>query len=400
MTTMTTHTRPGDDESTEPSWHLQRAMLATPEYYPAMNNLSAGHLFNATLRATAPDPLEYVTVTNRSLEDIGALGLWNMHWEAAQYRRYLFDEDELPGWMSKLADQGERNICFIPRTTTRYYELAPLFHLLSKDTLLRHGLPVMTQGVWPLLAPLGDVDSVLPLDAQDRLAKAWAHTIWRHLMPGSRMLGFTRDDPIRLLAHNLDYWIPPVTEVLQARLRQLPHSSAYEPLDEPAVLMDGSTLEGARLVRPRMGSYLWQGEQEAAQATQEVIDAADGTGNLRGILDAVRSHRIQDDFSNHWTYAKEDFERKLHRKRSKVKVTFVELKDGPPVHSPETEVIGDIVCNDFLALLDPQDRRIVVLLSSGVTKLTDVAATLGYANHSPVSKRLAKIRKLAERHLA
>lgn len=164
--------------------------------------------------------------------------------------------------------------------------------------------------------------------------------------------------------------------------------------------MDGSTLEGARLVRPRMGSYLWQGEQEAAQATQEVIDAADGTGNLRGIVDAVRSHRIQDDFSNHWTYAKEDFERKLHRKRSKVKVTFVELKDGPPDHSPETEVIGDIVCNDFLALLDPQDRRIVVLLSSGVTKLTDVAATLGYANHSPVSKRLAKIRKLADRHLA
>jgi hypothetical protein len=49
-----------------------------------------------------------------------------------------------------------------------------------------------------------------------------------------------------------------------------------------------------------------------------------------------------------------------------------------------------------LALLDPIDRQVVVLMNSGVTKLTEVAGELGYANHSAVSKRLARIRKQAQ----
>ena len=94
---------------------------------------------------------------------------------------------------------------------------------------------------------------------------------------------------------------------------------------------------------------------------------ADATGRLRGILDAVRSHRIEDDFSEHWSYAREDFERKLHGKRRKVKVTFVEVPDTIPVQGPESEVVGNLVTNDFLALLDARNQQIVVLLSSGVT---------------------------------
>nr|WP_257908673.1 hypothetical protein [Janibacter limosus] len=40
---------------------------------------------------------------------------------------------------------------------------------------------------------------------------------------------------------------------------------------------------------------------------------------------------------------------------------------------------------------------IVVLLNSGFTSKTEIADILGYANHSAVSKRLAKIRVAAER---
>ncbi|KGN41873.1 hypothetical protein [Knoellia aerolata] len=378
---------------------LQRPELTTPDLYPALNKISAGFIFKATLSTANPDVPEYISVTKRGVKDRLAMAQWNMHWEAAQYRKYLFDEEDLPAWMSKIVEQGERNICFVPRTRTRYYELAPLYHLLPKDTLIRHGLPVLSRGLWPHLMG-GDVDRVLPDDTQARLSQAWARTTWRHLMPGSRMLGFTKDDPIRLLAHNLDYWIPPATEVIQARLRELPQGGGHKPMDEPAVLTDGTVLEGARMTHPRMGSNIWVGEEDAAQATKEIVDAADSTGNLRGILDAVRSHRVEDDFSHHWTYAKEDFERKIHRKRSKVKVTFVELTQAPPIHGPESEVIGNIVCNDFMALLDPQDQRIVILLSSGVTKLHEVASTLGYANHSPVSKRLARIRQLATQMLS
>jgi hypothetical protein len=77
-------------------------------------------------------------------------------------------------------------------------------------------------------------------------------------------------------------------------------------------------------------------------------------------------------------------------------VTFVELTDTIPVQGPESEVLGNVVTNDFLALLDARNRQIVVLLNSGVTRKTEIADILGYANHSAVSKRLAQIRRAAE----
>lgn len=80
-----------------------------------------------------------------------------------------------------------------------------------------------------------------------------------------------------------------------------------------------------------------------------------------------------------------------------MKVTFVEVPDTTPVQGPESEVVGNLITNDFMALLDPRNQQIVVLLNSGFTSKTEIADILGYANHSAVSKRLAKIRVAAER---
>lgn len=397
MTETNSHNpKQGVGKETSDLW-LQGEDLSTPDVYPALTNLSAGFIYKRTLRAVHPDLPEYVTVSADDVRDRLAVAQWNLLWEAAQFRRRMFDEAEMPGWMAQLADQGDNNVIFVPRTRNRYTELAPLYHLLPKATLEKYGLPVLARGIWP--DPLGKpgLERLLPDDTEQRLNKAWASTIWSQLMPGSRMRGFTRDDPIRLLAHNLDFWIPPVTQVIHERLADLPQGPlGAEPVDEPAVLEDGSVFEGARVTRPRVGSSIWVGEEEAAMVRTDVVAAADRLGNLRGILDAVRSHRIEDDFSSHWTYAREDFERKLHHKRAKAKVTFVEMPDGRAIQGPESEVVGTTVCNDFLALLDPKDRHIVILLASGYSQLTEVAHILGYANHSPVSKRLARIRKLAE----
>ena len=167
----------------------------------------------------------------------------------------------------------------------------------------------------------------------------------------------------------------------------------------PAGLEDGSTLKGAQVGSPRKGGDFWRGEAEAKRARQALVGTADGTGRLRGILDAVRSNRLEDDFSDCWSFSREDFERKLHHKRAKVKVIFVELPDTVAVQGPESEIVGNMVTNDFLALLDVKERQIVMCLNSGITKLTEIAQILGYANHSPVSKKLTRIRHLAEQHL-
>jgi hypothetical protein len=57
-------------------------------------------------------------------------------------------------------------------------------------------------------------------------------------MPGSPLIGFTNHDPIRLVAHNLDFWIPPVTEVMEAEMRTWPEvDNGVAP--QPAPLNDG-----------------------------------------------------------------------------------------------------------------------------------------------------------------
>ena len=94
-------------------------------------------------------------------------------------------------------------------------------------------------------------------------------------------------------------------------------------------------------------------------------------------------------------YEREDFERKLHRKRSKVKVIFVEMPDTVPIYAEDTEVHERILWGDFMALLDAKKRRVAICLRRGSVGVVDIAKELGYANHSGVSKALAKIRRKA-----
>jgi hypothetical protein len=370
-----------------------------PDLFPRLYNLSAGHMYKAVLRPEQPQRPEYVTIPvppgMSEVETAVAVSSWNMLWEAGQFRRLFFDEKDLPAPIAKIADQGDVNVTLVPRSRSRYFEYAPLYHLLPRATLERFGLPLLHSGQWPFVAHVADYDRYLPTDFHDRLARAWGYAVWPHLMPGSPPSAFTRDDPIRMLAHSLDFWLPAVTEVIQATLGEFPLvNNGITP--GPVPLEDGSILPGAIMGEPCKGGDIWTGEDEAAEALAWTVEEADRTSQLRGILDAVRTHRVEDDFSARWSYAREDFERKLYRKRAKVRVRFVELTDTIPVQGPEAEVVGNVVTADFLALLDPIDRQVVVLLRSGLTKLTDVAEELGYANHSAVSKRLARIREQAQ----
>jgi len=105
--------------------------------------------------------------------------------------------------------------------------------------------------------------------------------------------------------------------------------------------------------------------------------------------------RIEDDFSAVWSFEREDFERRLYRKRSKIKVVFVEMPDSVPVYSEDIEVHERLLWGDFLTLLDTKERRVAICLRRGVLGPVDIAKELGYANHSPVSKALARIRHKA-----
>jgi hypothetical protein len=194
--------------------------------------------------------------------------------------------------------------------------------------------------------------------------------------------------------------LPYIDLVAQDRMRQLGPVAIEN--QEQATLIEKLNREvpaGVVVSRPFYGGAVWQGKAEAWEATQALVDIADRHGNLRSIIDAVRSHRVEDDFSPRWSYAREDFERKLYHKRNKVKVAFVELTDTAAIHAPTVEVEGNLLWQDFLGLLDAKERRIVICLRSGATSAAEVARELGYANHSAVSKALKKLRLKADQFL-
>ncbi len=153
----------------------------------------------------------------------GIMARWNLLWEAAQYRRRFFDEDELPGPMARIAYEGDANVVFAPPTKSRYHEHALLAHLPPRKALERHGLPLLRAGQCPHIASQANIDPYLPPRFSEASAgQSLGLTIWRHLSPASPIRGFSGTDPIRILAHNLDYWLPPVTEVVQETLRDIP----------------------------------------------------------------------------------------------------------------------------------------------------------------------------------
>ena len=336
----------------------------------------------------------------KPLEMVGVIADWNYLWEAAQHRREAFDQHRLTGDLPKVAawinNLPEINTYLIADTKTKYDAYAPLYHLLPKRLLDRHKLPAMKRPLWPNNGVGWWHEKILPSDFTQRLSSAFAEYAWRYIDSGSGLRAFSSTDPLALLSHNLDFWLPSAVSVIEDRMREFERVKPETPKQRRLLAKaQRESYPDIAIERPRMGGTLWRGEEEATLIMKEIVNVADRGGQLRGIIDAVRSNRIVDDFSQCWSFAREDFERKLHSKRSKVRVSFVELKDTLPVHSPRSEYTDNLLWQDFSALLNIRERHIIICLRNGTTKLGDIATSLGYANHSPVSKALARIRKKA-----
>jgi hypothetical protein len=380
-----------------------------PEIFPELYNLSAAFIFNLLPYPEKREEPEYVYLDlpiwrKRSGESDAELLVkihsWNYAWESGQLRYDIFGS-KLPEGLKWLKHYRDRNVYLLPKTSFHHYEsYAPLYHLLPRTTLDRFALPLLKKGLWPPSIPMGDFDKIVPRDFDSRLSVAFAYHVWPMLVSQSGMSSFSMTDPIRILAHNLDFWLPYIQSVAEDRLGRF---DRLKP-DGKDVIKRLNTIKkdlpiGVKAGTPRMGGWIWAGEEDAREATREMVEKADAKGRLRAIIDAVKSHRIEDDFSSRWSYAKEDFERKVYRKRSKIKVTFVELNETVPVHGTDSEVHENLLWEDFMGFLGNKEKRIVILLRNGVTKMSDIGERLGYANHSPISKALDRIRKKALKFL-
>lgn len=374
------------------------------EYFPALQNISSAAIYRFLPVPSKRKPPEFIYVKKlqnaaKNFNELsGFIARWNLAWEAA-HLRYDILYDEIPkeiGWLSECEDQ---NIYLLPyERGTNYYAFQHVLNIIPAKTRINFGLPLIKKGHWPSDLNKWYINRLLPTNFDEKLSKAFAFHIWPLINSGSKLQAFSKNDPLQLLAHNLNYWLPFLHQLIEKKLSEFPRID-FDNENQIKELEDARNKLASEIAieRPRMGGMLWYGEDEAWQFTKELVDFADNNGNLRAIIDAVQAHRVKDDFSDKWSYAKEDFERKLYRKRNKIKVTFVEIDNALPVHSPSSEIHDNVLWEDFIALFDRKEKNIVVCLKSGVTELKKIAEILGYANHSPVSKSMSKIRKKAEK---
>lgn len=391
------------------------------EQHPSLGSISAGMMglrFMPVLRNTLATEMVQIPVLTPLVDDkvsVCALA-FNFTWQSGgswgNWRGGFMGFDEPEDWpktIRRVLDRCDDKIAvrFVPTGNHPSHVLAqytPLYQLLPLKSLTKHHLPALGRRIWP--TPFfGDYDLGLGGTARalrTRLEQAFAEHVWPLLVPQSGIAAFSRNDPLRLLAFNLDYWLPYLDQIVETRIRVSGRAKYRSITDQRAAAKARRQLAPAFEVEPPLyHADAWRGEEEAWDATCEMVEAADVGGKLRTIIDTVRSHRIGDDFSARWSWAKEDFERKLYSKRSKCRVSFVELSDTMPVHGPDKEVDAatSLLWDDLLALVSPKERHVVICLRNGLTRVSDIAEVLGYANHSAVSKKLARIRERAKKLL-
>lgn len=371
--------------------------------YPCLRTISSAFIFQFQAVPNIVEQPEYVYIPERFL--LGEQGRnislfiseWNMSWESAQARFDLFG-DNFPKQLEWLEKFKGNNIYLIPYgKDNKYGSYSPIYNLLPIKWIKRYRLPFLQNNLWPASPFQAKVNYLLPTDIDSRLSGAFGSYIWPLLNSQSKMSAYDSNESIKILAHNLDYWVPHINKTIEERMRAFPTCDFVDEKQRELIYeVSRSAPTGIVVQRPLKGGLVWEGEEDAWEVAKEIVETADKYGKLREIIDAIKSNRVEDDFSDRWSYEKEDFERKLFNKRSKFKVKFVELDETISVQGHETEVTENIFWEDFMGLLDKKEKQVVVLIRSGYTKLGEVSSVLGYANHSPVSKALKKIRKKLE----
>ncbi len=231
-----------------------------------------------------------------------ALHEWNISWEASQLRHEIF-EDKLPAQLKWIRKFEDANIYLLPDTTPKYEAYLPLYHLLPQRTLQNFNLPLLKRGIWP---PAGFSHLELLLfqpNFESQLSEAFAHHVWPLLVSGSKIKAFTKDDPIVLLSHSLNYWLSYAYCVAEERLRLFPRVECENDEQKKQLYKIRREMPtDVKVNRPLKGGCIWTGEDDAWEATKQIAEVADKHGKLREIIEAVKANRVEDDFSDYWSY--------------------------------------------------------------------------------------------------
>lgn len=194
-------------------FHLAREEDIDRDNYPELYNISSAFFYELVPRPIHTSAPEFVYVDSNTINNAERevqIYEWNLMWEAGHLRQNIFYE-KLPEEIKRLFPDENSNLYLLPfHKDHHYHSYAALFHLIPKKVLNFYNLPLFKKGNWPI-SSVNRMDNLLiPKGFDNLLAEAFSYHIWPLIDSGSRADAFSKDDSLRVLSHNLDFWLPSI----------------------------------------------------------------------------------------------------------------------------------------------------------------------------------------------
>lgn len=268
-------------------------------------------------------------------------------------------------------------------TVTRYRnaEYIPAYLFLSESVLNR--CPQELHLPRTVFSFFHDRDVIRVVESNlfiELMMDAYAFLVWPYLGVRGYMESYSGYDPVYIIAHSPGFWVQELTdERILPTVEDLLRSGQAETMAYPS-------------------------EAEVSHYLAQIIPASLHKYNLDVVIETVKAMRCPEDFDFRQSGVKIDFFRQWYHTRTKRAEFSLEAynekrfnqyeangTDIPDTtEDMEDKVIARANVERFLTGLNEKDREIFQLRSQGWT-MEEIAAKLGYKNHSGVLKRLKKI---------
>lgn len=356
-------------------------------------------------------PLEFVFFDSQKwrgdrVELIGLVSMWNRDYEWGSCR----DDEALENLRKIIPGLGERknpNLFLVPRAEG-FSQLDVMLGSVVPTRMFRpHGVQKRKASFWLLPFKHHEMGGAYG----DACRAAFERYIWTKLARSSRCRYdfFAPDSPLRLLASDSQYWMSRLYRVAIARYETFEPTTHIDHDWKPLEVLEAELAEQVPdykeqnlvLRRPRMGGTLWdiEDDQECEEVVEEMLDGLGLMEPIDPLVDLLHSHQTHEDFSDRYSWIKEDFERSFYSKRSRVKVVLVETADEfPSWHAEECCGHEDLLFRDLLSCFDRREQRLLVALRHGKTT-TEIAREMGLKGHASVSRKIAQIKERVRRLL-
>ena len=211
------------------------------------------------------------------------------------------------------------------------------------------------------------------------IVDAVAYMVWPYMGFSEYMEIYSGDDPAWRLAHCPEIWVQELTDQ-----GILPTSEAF--------------------LRNADEEFGYVPEAETDAALRFIVPQAMVRHHIGEVIQVAQEYRCFEDFDFRKSNQKTDFIRQWYHTRTRhpqislegFRETYAENHDGQEWDLPDSSqdvqesVISQATVNQFKATLCEKDMAILEMRLQGYT-LEEIAAKLGYQNHSGVLKRIRKI---------